>query len=75
MTSSMIYCVDLSRPMPPGALLRRDGRPVTESIVDRALSTQAIIDQEDALIAWADRRLAYDGDRPPRGRACAAMPN
>ena len=24
-------CVDLSRPVPPGALLRRDGRPVTES--------------------------------------------
>ncbi len=31
-------CVDLSRSVPPGALLRRDGRPVTESAVDRALT-------------------------------------
>ncbi len=41
-------CVDVSRPVPPGALLRRDGRPVTESAIDRALTTQAILDQEAA---------------------------
>jgi conjugative relaxase-like TrwC/TraI family protein len=62
-------CVELSRPVPPGALLRRDGRPVTESVVDRALSTQAIIHQEDALIDWVDRRLAHaGGDHPTAGR-------
>ena len=61
-------CVDLSRPIPPGALLRRDGRPVTESVVDRALTTQAILDQEDALIDWADRRLAVRRRRPPGGQ-------
>ena len=58
-------CVDLSRPVPPGALLRGDGRPVTESAVDRALTTQAILDQEAALLAWADRRTMTCGDRHP----------
>lgn len=54
-------CVDISRPVMPGALVRRDGRPVSESIVNRALTTSAILNQEDELIAWADRRLAYYG--------------
>ena len=39
-------CVDISQPIPPDALLRRDGRPVTEAAIDRALTTQAILDQE-----------------------------
>ena len=56
-------CVDLSRPVPPGALLRRDGRPVSESAIDRALTTQAILDQEASLLAWADRRTLTTGDR------------
>ena len=54
-------CVDISRPVMPGALVRRDGRPVSESIVDRALTTSAYLNEEDELIAWADRRLGYDG--------------
>jgi hypothetical protein len=58
-------CVDLSRPIPPGTLLRRDGRPVTESAVDRALTTQAILDQEAGLLSWADRRTMTCGDRHP----------
>lgn len=58
-------CIDISRPVPSDALLRRDGRPVSESVLDRALTTRAIIDQEDALIVWADRRLAYDGTDEP----------
>ena len=59
------YCVDVSKPIEPDALLRKDGRPVTESVVDRALTTHAILDQEAALIDWVDRRLAYDGlDQP-----------
>ncbi len=58
-------CVDLSRSVPPGALLRRDGRPVTESAVDRALTTQAILDQEAGLLSWADRRTMTRGDRHP----------
>ncbi len=59
-------CVDLSRPVPPGALLRRDGRPVTESAIDRALTTQAIFDQEAALLGWADRRTLHVRRPPPR---------
>jgi conjugative relaxase-like TrwC/TraI family protein len=58
-------CVDLSRPVPPGALVRRDGRPVTESAIDRALTTQAILDQEAGLLGWADRRTMTCGERHP----------
>ena len=59
------HCVDISKPAPAGALMRKDGRPVTESVVDRALTTQAILDQEAALVTWADRRLRYVGvDNP-----------
>jgi conjugative relaxase-like TrwC/TraI family protein len=58
-------CVDLSRPVPDTALRRRDGRPVAESVIDRALTTQAILDQEQTLINWVDRRLLFDGlDNP-----------
>jgi conjugative relaxase-like TrwC/TraI family protein len=58
-------CVDLSKPIPAHARLRRDGRPFTESVLDRALTTQAIIDQERCLIDWVDRRLLFDGlDNP-----------
>jgi len=53
-------CVDISKPVPPNSLLRRDGRPVTESVADRALTTQVILDQEQALIDWVDRRLTHD---------------
>ena len=59
------YCIDVSKPVEPDALLRKDGRPVTESVVDRALTTQAILDQEAALVEWVDRRLAYDGIDEP----------
>lgn len=49
--------LDLSRPVPAGAVLRRDGRPVTESALDRALTTAAILDEEERLFGWAERRL------------------
>ncbi len=58
-------CVDISKPIPPDALLRRDGRPATESVADRAVTTQAILDQEQALIDWVDRRLARDSTDNP----------
>lgn len=50
-------CVDISAPIPPDSLFRRDGRPVTEAATDRALTTQAILDQERALLDWAARRI------------------
>ena len=49
-------CVDISRPVPSGVPLRRDGRPITESAVDRTLTTRSILDEEEGLIAWAQRR-------------------
>ena len=58
-------CVDLSRPIPPGSHLRFDGRPVTESVLDRALTTQAILDQEAAVIGWAGHRLDHQADNEP----------
>jgi conjugative relaxase-like TrwC/TraI family protein len=67
------HCVDLSRPIPAGAMLRRDGRPVTESAIDRALTTNGVLDQEAGLIEWADRRLgiARGGSRRPGRRGDA----
>ncbi len=55
------HCVDISRPIPDGALVRSDGRPVSESVADRALTTQAILDQEQDVLAWAQRRFDYPG--------------
>lgn len=47
--------VDISRPVPEGVPLRRDGRPVTESAVDRLLTTEAILDEEERVLALAQR--------------------
>jgi len=49
-------CVDISRPIPAGVELRRDGRPVTEPAVDRALTTRSILDEEEGLVGWAHHR-------------------
>ncbi len=49
-------CVDISRPVPAGVSLRRDGRPISEAAIDRALTTQAILDEEEQLVTWAKRR-------------------
>jgi conjugative relaxase-like TrwC/TraI family protein len=54
--------VDLSRPIPEGVRLRSDGRPVTESVADRVLTTPEILAQEERLIAWAERRLGGGAD-------------
>jgi conjugative relaxase-like TrwC/TraI family protein len=53
--------VELSPPIAPGVPLRRDGHPITESVVDRALTTPEILAQEERLIAWAERRLGAGG--------------
>lgn len=56
-------CLDISRAIPTGATLRRDGRPLTESAVDRALTTRFILDEEEELIGWAERRRDEMADR------------
>lgn len=55
-------CVDISRPIAAGVELRRDGRPVTEPAVDRALTTRSILDEEEGLVAWAHRRKTRQSD-------------
>ena len=72
---SATRCVDVSKPIPPDSMLRRDGRPITESVVDRALTTRAILDQEQSLIEWADRRLSRDDDpdEPAAGRSLVVL--
>jgi len=55
-------CVDISRPSPTGVELRRDRRPVTESAVDRTLTTRAILDEEEGLVAWARHRKTWQPD-------------
>ena len=56
-------CVDISRPVPVGVSLRRDGRPISESAVDRALTTQIILDEEEQLIGWAQHRRSREQAR------------
>jgi conjugative relaxase-like TrwC/TraI family protein len=51
-------CVELSAPIPAGVMLRRDGRPISEAATDRALTTPAILAEEERVILWAERRLA-----------------
>jgi conjugative relaxase-like TrwC/TraI family protein len=62
-------CVDLSPPIPAGAVLRRDGRPISEAATDRALTTRSILDEEEQIVEWAERqpRLAGIIDKRPRG--------
>ncbi|HJQ77616.1 MAG TPA: MobF family relaxase [Acidimicrobiia bacterium] len=55
-------CVDISGPIPGGVELRRDGRPVTEPAVDRALTTRSILEEEEGLVAWAHDRMTTQPD-------------
>lgn len=58
-------CVDLRPSGATGTPVRRDGRPITEAGVDRRLSTQLILDQENRLITWAESRLSHPSSRGP----------
>jgi conjugative relaxase-like TrwC/TraI family protein len=49
-------CVDISPPVPADIPRRRDGRPITEPAVNRALTTRGILDEEEYLVGWAERR-------------------
>ena len=54
--------VDISRPVPDGVPLRRDGRPVTESVVQRALTTPDILAQEASILRHVERRIEAGGE-------------
>jgi conjugative relaxase-like TrwC/TraI family protein len=46
-------CLELHPPSRGIVARRRNGRPVTEHVTDRCLTTPAILDQEAALLRWA----------------------
>ncbi|MGH9176947.1 MAG: ATP-dependent DNA helicase, partial [Acidimicrobiales bacterium] len=46
-------CVELLPEAPAGVARRRDGRPVSEAVTDRHLTTAAVLDQESRLLGWA----------------------
>lgn len=47
-------CVELHPPAEAGVPVRRDGRPITEHVTSRALTTDAVLTQEARLLSWAD---------------------
>ena len=54
------HCVDLT-PAGFGPLRASDGRPTTESVLDRRFTTQTILDEELAIVDWADDRWSRTG--------------
>jgi conjugative relaxase-like TrwC/TraI family protein len=48
-------CVELHPPARGPIAVRVDGRPVSEHITNRRLTSQATLDEETALLAWARR--------------------
>lgn len=48
-----LRCVALGPPADGRAPRRRDGRPITEAVTDRRLTTQSVLDQEGELQRWA----------------------
>ena len=46
-------CVELQPEVPAGVARRRNGRPVSEAVTERHLSTAAVLDQETRLLSWA----------------------
>jgi conjugative relaxase-like TrwC/TraI family protein len=50
--------VDLSPAIVEGAVVRRDGRPITESAIGRVLTTPSILAEEHRIAKWAQQRLA-----------------
>lgn len=61
-----VRCIDISRPTPASVARRRDGRPVTEPAVDRALTTRTILSEEEELVEWARRRHSQQPLRAQR---------
>jgi hypothetical protein len=47
--------VDLSPPIPAGAVLR-DGRRISQAATERALTTRYILDEEEQIVEWAERQ-------------------
>lgn len=65
-------CVELHPAAVASTACRRDGRPVTEHVVDRQLTTTAVWRQEARLLAWARAAMPGGVARVPDGDAQAA---
>jgi hypothetical protein len=50
---AMARCEELHPPAPAGTPRRRDGRPISEHVTDRRLTTPAVLAEEAALLHWA----------------------
>jgi conjugative relaxase-like TrwC/TraI family protein len=55
-------CLDLTPPVADGVRLRRDGRPVTESALDRIVTLPAIIAEEERVLERAETWVTAGGD-------------
>ncbi len=50
-------CVELHPPAEAGVPVRRNRRPITEHVTNRALTTDAVLAQEARLLGWADTAI------------------
>ena len=57
-------CTELHPPAPTETAWRADGRPVTEAVTDRLLSSPAVLAQERRLLAWGERRVRRGAEAP-----------
>jgi conjugative relaxase-like TrwC/TraI family protein len=54
------HCVDLT-PLGVGPLRESDGRPTSESVLDRCYTTEAILEEEQGVADWAEERWSARG--------------
>jgi len=60
-------CVELHPTALGGTRTRRDGRPVSEHVTDRRLTTAPVLAEEAALLEWANTAVDYDTMPPAPG--------
>jgi hypothetical protein len=61
-------CLDLT-PVRVGPLRASDGRPTSESLIDRRYTTEFILDEERAVVGWAGERFSTAGQARPIAEA------
>ena len=71
------WLVEFAAPVHEGAVLRAsDGRPVSESPLERRYTTHYILDEEERLMTWAQDRRDQLGEAPhlPAGELAGLSP-
>ena len=66
-------CVELHPPATAGATRRVDGRPVSEAVTDRRLTTRPVLGQEARLVAWATEAVGVPTTTGVGDAASAAL--